>query len=99
MSRHAVLANPDGDDRLLDAFAKGDGQAFEELYRRYSGQIRHYLRHRLDSRADAEDLTQEVFFRVCREMNSGLHGIQTSGGFRGWIFTVARNAATDWLRR
>jgi RNA polymerase sigma-70 factor (ECF subfamily) len=48
--------------RLFRAFGRGDEGAFESLYRRHASTV-YGLSYRLTTRrADAEDLTQEVFF-------------------------------------
>lgn len=53
-----------------------------------------YLRHRLDSVPEAEDLLQEVFLRALRQGQRFCAVNQP----RAWIFQVARNALADRLR-
>ena len=84
------------DDRELVARAKaGDAEAYGALYRRYAAEIYRYLCVRAGDAADAEDLTEEVFFRA----------YQALGGYRerGWPFSaflyrVAKNMLTDYYR-
>ena len=85
------------DDDLLPVFRAardGDAQAFAELYRRFVRVVHGILVARAGPE-DAEDLTQEVFALVHR----GLAGVREAGALPGWICTVARNVATDHLRR
>jgi RNA polymerase sigma-70 factor (ECF subfamily) len=85
------------DDKDLVARAKaGDAEAFGELYRRYAGEIYRYLLVRMGDAPDAEDLTEEVFFR----------SFQSLGGYRerGWPFSaflyrVAKNMLIDFYRK
>jgi RNA polymerase sigma-70 factor (ECF subfamily) len=45
-------------------------------------------------RATAEDLSQETFLRVFQHADRYVAG----GGFRGWLFAIARNLALHHLR-
>jgi RNA polymerase sigma-70 factor (ECF subfamily) len=42
----------------------------------------------------AEDLTQEVFLRLCR-----MRGLRNPAALTTWLYTVSRNVALDHLRR
>lgn len=46
-------------------------------------------------RYDVEDLVQEVFLTVFRRISS----LRDPAAFAGWIAMIARNRATDFLRR
>lgn len=65
------------------------------VWRACSGRVRAYLRRRLRSAADADDVLQEVFLRVHR------HACRLEGEVcsSGWLFAVARSALVDFLRR
>jgi RNA polymerase sigma-70 factor (ECF subfamily) len=76
---------------LLAAARRGEREALAELCARWYPRVLRYMRYRV--RADAaEDLTSEVFVRVVR----GIGG--QTGSFRAWLFAIARNVVTDWLR-
>jgi RNA polymerase sigma-70 factor (ECF subfamily) len=71
------------DYALAQKAAKGDMQAFEELYRRYNRRV-YSLRLRMTANVtEAEDLAQEVFVQLFRKI----------GSFRG------ESALTTWLHR
>ena len=72
----------------------GDERAFDELYRRFARTVHGIALARVGVQ-DAEDLTQEVFLVVHR----GLARLRDPGSLASWICKVARNQATDWLRR
>ena len=83
------------DDALMLAFAGGDGEAFERLFRRHGGGLLTYLAHLTGERAAAEDLLQEIFLRVVRRAGE----YRPEGRFRAWLHTIAHHALTDQLRR
>jgi RNA polymerase sigma factor (sigma-70 family) len=56
-----------------------------------------YLLKRTGNRADAEDLLQETDIRLW--VRSGITGQAPVHRLRAFVFTVARNALTDWMRR
>jgi len=81
--------------RLID-LARGDGEAFAELYRRHLRAVFSYLLTYVDSVDDAADLTQIVFLRAFES----LPRYRAAGiPFRAWLFRIARNAALNTFRR
>jgi len=53
------------------------------------------VRSRIGSEGDAEDVAQEVFLRAFRSLG----GLEAPHLFLGWLLRIARNLATDHLRR
>jgi RNA polymerase sigma-70 factor (ECF subfamily) len=45
--------------------------------------------------ADVDDLVQDVFLQAMERLDT----LREAGAFRGWLATIARNRATDHLRR
>lgn len=75
---------------------QGDARAFGALYERHVDRVYAYVAHRVGNRADAEDLTQEVFLRAL----ANLKGFRWRGSLLPWLLTIARNLVTDhWRRR
>lgn len=64
------------------------------LYERYAGYVYSILLARLPSH-DAPDLVQDVFLQAYER----LPGLREAGAFAGWLATIARNRATDYLRQ
>src|ERR1700736_1790228 len=54
------------DEALMLEFQGGSREAFEELFGRYREPLYGFFRRRLESKARAEDLTQETFLAVIR---------------------------------
>jgi RNA polymerase sigma-70 factor (ECF subfamily) len=84
------------DAELLGLIAGGDRPAFEELYRRYARSVLGIALRRMGDRGRAEDATQETFASIWRSASryDPARGRPTS-----WLYTVARNAIVDGLRR
>ena len=84
------------DVEILKRAQDGDADAFGELYERYAKIIFRFLYSHLNERLDAEDLTEEVFFRVWRSLpNFRQQGVP----FAAYLYQVARNALIDHVRR
>jgi RNA polymerase sigma-70 factor (ECF subfamily) len=81
--------------RLVRATAAGDREAFGRLYDRFSGLVFTVAVRLLRSRADAEDLLQEVFLQVWRQAESY---DETRGTPEAWVLTIARSRGIDKLR-
>ncbi|MDR2440855.1 MAG: sigma-70 family RNA polymerase sigma factor [Planctomycetaceae bacterium] len=84
----------DTDVRLMLAVQQDDASAFEELMLRYQNRVLSLLRHMVGDRDTAEDLTQDVFFRIFRARKS----YQPEAKFTTWLFTITNNVALNALR-
>ena len=80
--------------RLIGAAQGGDRVAFGELYARYARMIHGVLLARVPH-GDVEDLVQDVFLQAMERLTT----LRDAEAFGGWIATIARNRATDHLRR
>lgn len=54
-----------------------------------------FIRRRVPTGTDAEDILQDVFTSLSENM-PGIHHIQSVSS---WLFRVARNRITDWFRK
>ena len=80
---------------MLRATARGDEAAFASLYDRFSPILFGLLLRILHSRAEAEDVLQEVFLQVWQQA----HAFDVSRGRAfTWLVTLARSRAIDRLR-
>jgi RNA polymerase sigma-70 factor, ECF subfamily len=73
----------------------GDARAFQLLYERFKGPIMSYIHSMVSDPALTEDLTQEVFLKVYRVRET----YEPSAQFSTWLWTIARNACIDQLRK
>lgn len=77
----------DADRDLVKAAAGGDRDAFDELVRRYQGQVVNLARAMTAGDADVDDMAQETFVRVWRS----LPGFRGESAFRTWLYGIAMN--------
>src|SRR5918998_3963599 len=92
------MARPEQDEldaELLRAVARGDEDAFARVYDRYGGILFGLLLRILHSRAEAEDVLQEVFLQVWQQARSF---DPARGRAFTWLVTLARSRAIDRLR-
>jgi RNA polymerase sigma-70 factor (ECF subfamily) len=82
------------DEVLIARYVRGDGEAFATLYRRHELRVWRYLERNVGNRATAEELMQEVWFAVARDVE----GWRPRARFTTWLFTIARNRMVDALR-
>jgi len=87
-------------DALPDALLNGEGAAWEGFVRRYGGLIIAAVRGVAPAPVDVEDLTQDVFVRLCKDDFRLLRTYDPSrAGLSTWLTIVARSTARDALRR
>jgi len=84
----------ESDDALMQALAAGRSEALRLLVDRHGTAVLNFLYRMTGDRAASEDLSQEVFLRVFRHASRYVAG----GGFRGWLFAIARNLALNYGR-
>ncbi len=84
------------DAELLARVGEHDREAFEILYGRYVRPVFSLALRRLGDRGHAEDAVQEAFTAVWRSASTYR---PERGAAGGWLYTVARNAIVDRLRR
>lgn len=86
---------PECTDTELAEMARYDPEAFGMLYDRYADQVFRVVYHRLNDRADAEDVTAEVFVKALRAIDAYR---PSRAPFWGWLHRIAANAVVDHVR-
>jgi RNA polymerase sigma-70 factor, ECF subfamily len=84
------------DAELLARVGEHDRDAFEILYGRYVRPVFGLALRRLGDRGHAEDAVQDAFAAIWRSASTYR---PERGAAGGWLYTVARNAIVDRLRR
>lgn len=74
----------------------GDSSAWEEIVQRYHRRIYNICYRFAGTSEDAQDLTQEVFIKMYRTLNSY---DMSKGAFMTWVTTVTRNLLVDHFRK
>lgn len=83
------------DEEVLTLVATGSEAAFRTIWQRYGAAVFSLCLRRLSDRGSAEDATQEAFTNVWRRAATFDPG---RGSAAGWLFAVARNAASQEAR-
>jgi RNA polymerase sigma factor (sigma-70 family) len=79
----------------VDHMALEQDQRISEVVKREGSRLRNFIRRRVADPRDAEDILQDVFYRLV-EANRLLMPIEH---VTGWLFRVARNRITDLFRK
>lgn len=77
--------------RVRDA---NDASSFTLLLERHRASVVHFLFRMVQNQAIAEELAQEVFFRVYRSRKS----YEPTAKFTTWLFRIATHLALNWHR-
>ena len=86
----------DADDRrLLAQIARGERDAFEAFYARFSTHVFRFARELVRDDGIAEELTGDVMVQVWR----GAQSYSGRSRVRTWVFGIAHHKAIDALRR
>jgi RNA polymerase sigma factor (sigma-70 family) len=72
-----------------------DRDFLDKLFRKYEVVLRRFLRLRLRSENDVDDVVQEVFIRLSSQNRAETISSATDGAARGYIFTIANNLVID----
>ncbi|HZQ47378.1 MAG TPA: sigma-70 family RNA polymerase sigma factor [Verrucomicrobiae bacterium] len=82
------------ESELIRRCRQGDPQAWDELFDRHYAAVGRFvfqLAHDF-SREDAEEISQEVFLSVIKNLDS----FQGNSQFQTWVFRIAANKARDY---
>lgn len=80
---------------LMVRYQRGDPAAVEELMKRLSGTLMHFLGASRLSESDTEDLFQECWIRIHRSRQT----YRPTEPVLPWIFAIARHTRLDGYRR
>jgi len=80
---------------LIEAAKAGDLAAFETLMRQHERSVLVTAYRLLGSLPDAQDVSQEVFLKLYRNLGK----VDASGNLAGWLYRVTANACNDVRRR
>lgn len=83
------------DEEAMSLVQKGNMDAFAELAGRYEKRLLNFLRRFVGNMPQAEDLVQATLLKVYWSRGR----FKGSGKFSTWLYTIAANAARDYLRK
>ncbi len=83
------------DDDLVEQIRLGDEKAAEELIKRYYTSILRYCKRQCFSLEKAEDLTQETFLKLFKNLS----GYKGERKFKAYLYTIASHLCIDESRK
>ena len=93
-SNGQVRVSNASDVEVIGAILGGDERAFNVLVRRYEHHLLHFVARMTGDQQVAEDLVQETFFRVYRNLDQ----FDTSRSFSAWVYAIASNLGKNEIR-
>jgi RNA polymerase sigma-70 factor (ECF subfamily) len=78
----------------IESLCRGNHKAFEDIFIAYFHKVKFFISGIIKSDADAEELAQDVFFRLWDNRDA----IDPEKSFNAYIYTMARNAAFNYLK-
>lgn len=66
----------------------------EQIWRELSDRLRRFVRSRIESPADVDDVLQTVFLRIHSKSNE----LRNADRLESWVFQITRNAVIDHFR-
>ncbi len=85
----------DAQQPVIEAIRQGDSYAMTEFVRHNERWVRGVIFGILGRTSDLDDVVQRVWIQVWREARR----LEDLSRWRHWVYRIARNAATDVLRR
>jgi RNA polymerase sigma-70 factor (ECF subfamily) len=80
---------------LVNQAKDGNRSAFAQLIDQFQADVFRMVYYRIRSRADAEDIAQDVFLKAYQKIS----GIKDASRFRGWLFSITLNRIRDFQRK
>ena len=83
------------DEEIILSYKNGNEEAFKFLINKYTSPLYNFTA-RLSNKNDAMDIVQETFIKIWKNIK---YFDPLKASFKTWIFTIARNSTTDFLRK
>lgn len=83
------------DSILIKNYLDGDEKSLEILVKKYLKPIYSFSYKNVGNENDAEDITQEVFLKVWKNIKK----FDQDKAFKPWLFQIAKNTSIDFLRK
>ena len=80
---------------MLLAMTRSQKDTTEQIWREFSERLRQFVRSRVKSSADVDDILQTVFLRI----HEGVDQLRIVDRMESWMFQITRNAVTDHFRK
>ena len=92
---HIIKASGDDERELVKDLVKGDQNAFNLLYQKYSSLIYQKIFLMTKYEHIADELLQDIFLKIW----SNRANINPDKSFKAWLYTIAQNVVYDYYRK
>lgn len=83
------------DAQIIERVRKGEINLFTELVQRYQNKLFAYVYKIVNHKEEAEDIIQEVFIKVYKNLNS----FEADKKFSSWIYRISHNETINFLKK
>ncbi len=83
------------DEDIMEDYQSGNHEVIEMIFTRYKNRIINFSLRMLGNRADAEDVTGDVFLALFKKK----YTFDPKAKFSTWLFTIARNCCISRIRK
>src|ERR1700688_1025340 len=83
------------DTDIISRVLKGDQQVFAQLVERYQSYVFTLVLRMIESREDAEEVSQDIFVKAYRS----LADFRGDSKFSTWLYTIVRTSCITFLRK
>ena len=80
---------------LIVRAGEGDAGAFREIYRRAAGYVYTLAYRVVNTKPDAEEVTQDVFLKIHRSLGS----FKFEAAFKTWLYRITLNTALNHAKK
>jgi len=87
--------NQKSDEILIEEIRNGKMDLYSEIIRRYKIPLLSYIRRLSFNSPEAEDILQEVYLKVYRN----LFGFDIKKKFSSWIYRIAHNETINYIKK
>ena len=92
-----MLLHTFSDKQLVSNYLEGNASALETLVKRHKDRIYMFVIYKVRNQALAEDIFQDVFFKVIKSLQKGKYNEE--GKFLPWVMRIAHNLVIDHFRK
>ena len=84
------------DEQLIAEYLSSEKEeVFRALLNKYTKPVYNFIRQMVRNPTEAEDITQEVFIKVWKNLKK----YKLGQNFKTWLFIIAKNSTIDFLRK
>tara|TARA_Y100001970_G_C14255337_1_gene874918 strand:- start:4017 stop:4568 length:552 start_codon:yes stop_codon:yes gene_type:complete len=80
---------------FIDTFKNGNVESFNQVFKDFIDPLYQFCYFRLNSKEDAEDLVEEIFTKIFKNM---CNFDDSKSSIKTWIYSIARNSLIDFIR-